>query len=129
MKYISLLSVSYCNCLILPYRYRPKMIGECEKATEKLHLVVLVHGLWGNRSHMDEISKYVSSLNDKDGKGERILVHQAHLNEGYKTYDGIDVCGIRVAKEIEEQLNVYGSEIVKFSLIGYSLGGLSLIHI
>ncbi|CDO91770.1 unnamed protein product [Kluyveromyces dobzhanskii CBS 2104] len=101
-----------------------------EGAEKKIHLVVLVHGLWGNRSHMNEISNYLLSLNNScsgSGKssGETIVVHQTHLNEGYKTYDGIDVGGIRVAKEIESQIGQWGSDcVVKFSLIGYSLGGL-----
>lgn len=95
------------------------------------HLVVLVHGLWGNGSHFDYISNSIdTSLKTHDvfqpgGKlaGEEIVVYTTCLNEGYKTYDGIDVCGLRVAKEIEDQIETLGS-VIKFSLVGYSLGGL-----
>lgn len=93
---------------------------------EILHLVVLVHGLWGNRSHMGQIREHLEGLNMEKGKNteERLVIHETRLNEGYKTYDGIDICGIRVAKEIEELLLQYGGSVKKFSLIGYSLGGL-----
>lgn len=87
-----------------------------------VHLVVLVHGLWGNRSHMNEIRNYI--LSQQGSCKQKLVVHQTHLNEGYKTYDGIDVCGIRVAKEIEDEIAALGDSVVKFSLIGYSLGGL-----
>lgn len=107
----------------------PQADGSLENKGAKIHLVVLVHGLWGNRSHMNEICNYLLSLNDSSAGhkslNEMIVVHQTHLNEGYKTYDGIDVCGIRVSTEIKDQINHYGSDhVVKFSLIGYSLGGL-----
>lgn len=90
------------------------------------HLVVLVHGLWGNRSHLDYMSNALKesfeSREDTCSK-EELVVYTPHLNEGYKTYDGIDVCGVRVASEIEEQIVSLGS-VTKFSICGYSLGGL-----
>ncbi|CAR21922.1 lipase ROG1 family protein [Lachancea thermotolerans CBS 6340] len=90
------------------------------------HLVVLVHGLWGNRSHLEYISNALKTEFDsrnRSNSGEQLFVYTAHLNEGYKTYDGIDVCGVRVASEIEEQISALGS-VTKFSICGYSLGGL-----
>lgn len=46
--------------------------------------------------------------------------------KGYKTIDGIDVCGLRVAHEIMDQIKNLNKEgrVTKFSIVGYSLGGL-----
>lgn len=102
-----------------------------DSETKTYHLVVLVHGLWGCTAHFDYISNalddafHSNSLFRNGGRleNEEIVVYTTHLNEGYKTYDGIDVCGLRVAREIEEQIEELGS-VTKFSLCGYSLGGL-----
>lgn len=98
------------------------------------HLVVLVHGLWGNVSHFDYIRKELqasakaTALNKEENQ---LVVYTTCLNEGFKTYDGIDICGFRVAKEISEQIEEFESlssntndRITKFSMVGYSLGGL-----
>ncbi|SCU88052.1 LAMI_0D08570g1_1 [Lachancea mirantina] len=102
-----------------------------EPCVKKYHLVVLVHGLWGHGAHLEYISKalqehYVSKFGlRKEGEftDEEIVIYTTHLNEGYKTYDGIDVCGVRVAREIEDRIEQLGA-VTKFSLCGYSLGGL-----
>ncbi|AMD21175.1 HEL105Cp [Eremothecium sinecaudum] len=92
----------------------------------KIHLIVLVHGLWGNSSHMDYLVNALKqlSVNSK----ERLEIYSTQLNQGYRTYDGIDICGYRVADEIEERLVVLNSVptdvVTKFSLVGYSMGGL-----
>ena len=95
------------------------------------HLIVLVHGLWGNTSHFDYISKALKEYaRDNWGKDhEELLVYTTTLNEGFKTYDGIDVCGFRVAQEIADQIGCFENSsskgrITKFSIVGYSLGGL-----
>lgn len=63
--------------------------------------------------------------------GTELIVYTASSFEHYYTYDGIDVCGTRVANEIETQiqrLNTSGnndkSRVTKLSVVGYSLGGL-----
>ncbi|KAJ5694780.1 hypothetical protein N7455_002316 [Penicillium solitum] len=87
------------------------------------HLCVLVHGLWGNPSHLDYVA---SALRDRYGSdGLYILCPKA--NSGNYTYDGIELCGERVVHEVEETLESLaekGQKITKISLIGYSLGGL-----
>ncbi|KAK0188992.1 DUF676-domain-containing protein [Armillaria mellea] len=68
------------------------------------HLIVLVHGMWGNTSH-------------------RLLA--AETNQEASTYDGIDWGGERVAQEIldeVEKLQRDGDKVVRFSITGYSLG-------
>lgn len=69
--------------------------------------------LWGNRSHF----QYLESQLEGDFK-----VYLAGSNEGYRTYDGIDLCGKRVSLEIEAELKQ--EKVTKLSVVGYSLGGL-----
>lgn len=70
--------------------------------------------------------RYAEPLVSEERKA-RVVVHVAKSFEGYYTYDGVDVCGIRVANEIQEAintLNVDGNKVTKLSVAGYSLGGL-----
>ncbi|PYI10297.1 DUF676-domain-containing protein [Aspergillus sclerotiicarbonarius CBS 121057] len=87
------------------------------------HLCVLVHGLWGNSSHLDYVT---SSLRDRYSE-DRLHILAAKRNSGNFTYDGIEVGGERVAHEVEEaleELATAGHHITKLSMVGYSLGGL-----
>ncbi|KAK6530102.1 hypothetical protein TWF694_003474 [Orbilia ellipsospora] len=87
------------------------------------HLVVLVHGLWGNPSHMEYMAETLRQRYDDS----RLIVHVAAKNSGNYTYDGIELGGERLAGEIEELLDELaerGVRIKKFSIVGYSLGGL-----
>ncbi|KAK6502755.1 hypothetical protein TWF481_007802 [Arthrobotrys musiformis] len=87
------------------------------------HLVVLVHGLWGNPSHMEYLAESLKSRYDDS----QLIVHVAARNSGNYTYDGIELGGERLAAEIEELLEDFADKgviIRKFSIAGYSLGGL-----
>jgi predicted esterase len=58
---------------------------------------------------------------------DKLHILVAKRNTGSFTYDGIELGGERVAREIEEhveELNKEGHTIKKLSVIGYSLGGL-----
>ncbi|EFQ97145.1 hypothetical protein MGYG_00188 [Nannizzia gypsea CBS 118893] len=87
------------------------------------HLCVLIHGLWGNPSHLNYI---VSALREKYGESTlQILCPKS--NAGTLTYDGIELGGERVAHEVEETIRTsaeQGCKIRKLSVVGYSLGGL-----
>jgi hypothetical protein len=51
----------------------------------------------------------------------------AKRNSGNFTYDGIELGGERVCQEIEEEVEKLakaGQQIKRFSMVGYSLGGL-----
>ncbi|KAH8672928.1 putative serine esterase-domain-containing protein [Ilyonectria robusta] len=87
------------------------------------HLCVLVHGLWGNPTHMRNIAK---SLREQYSTDDLYLL-LAKQNSGSFTYDGIERGGERVCAEIEQQLRDIessGGKIKKLSIVGYSLGGL-----
>ncbi|KAI5970428.1 hypothetical protein CANMA_000479 [Candida margitis] len=90
------------------------------------HLVILVHGIWGNSSHLAYIEKQINE-NVKPRGDTRLLVHKTGSHSGYLTHDGIDVNGKRITDEIVEQterITENGDTVTRFSIIGYSLGGL-----
>ncbi|KAJ5601699.1 hypothetical protein N7510_011233 [Penicillium lagena] len=87
------------------------------------HLCVLVHGLWGNPSHLNYVA---SALRKRHGE-DRLHILSAKGNSGNLTYDGIETGGERLAHEIEQtldDLSSKGQNIKKLSMVGYSLGGL-----
>ncbi|ORZ20305.1 putative serine esterase-domain-containing protein [Absidia repens] len=86
-------------------------------------LVVLQHGLWGKSSHMGYIER---SLREKLQE-ESIVVLNSKVNEGKYTYDGVDLCGQRLADKIHsevQELSKKNKSVKKLCMIGYSLGGL-----
>ncbi|KAK9316323.1 putative serine esterase-domain-containing protein [Lipomyces starkeyi] len=86
------------------------------------HLFVLLHGFWGNMSHLYRARELL--LNEYPDA--RVLVASTYA--GNLTYDGISICGRRVIAEIENRIKDIkesdGVAIRKFSVAGYSLGGL-----
>jgi hypothetical protein len=87
------------------------------------HLIVLHHGLWGNPSHMEPIIKqFNDTFKDND-----FYFLNTDTSQGSLTYDGIDVCGERCVDLIIK--TVAEINVVKISLIGYSLGGLIVRYV
>lgn len=107
------------------------------------HLCVLVHGyarilfkwltltslltvatsLWGNPIHLKNVTKV---LRERYGE-DKLHILVAKRNSGSFTYDGIELGGERVCREIEEELeklSKVGQTVKKLSVVGYSLGGL-----
>ncbi|SMR42064.1 unnamed protein product [Zymoseptoria tritici ST99CH_1E4] len=87
------------------------------------HLAVLVHGFWGNPSHL----KHLQETLQKRHSADRLHILLAKSNSNNHTYDGIEVGGERIANEVEEkiaELEKNGTTIKKISITGYSLGGL-----
>ena len=71
-----------------------------------VHLFVLVHGMEGSASHLSELGrvmeeKYRSQANTP------YYVHIAQSIKGELTFDGIDWCGERVAKEVRPTFHVH----------------------
>ncbi|GAA5865090.1 hypothetical protein JCM1840_005736 [Sporobolomyces johnsonii] len=112
-----------------------------------VHLVTVLHGLWGSPSHVEYICQSVlthaarpdaprsqprsssptrASDADRDNDVE-VVVLPAKLNEFTNTYDGIDLCAERVLTEIDDEckrIEDDGGRVERFSIVGYSLGGL-----
>jgi predicted alpha/beta-fold hydrolase len=96
-----------------------------------LHLVVLQHGLWGRPDDVARLAAYLQAAFEtaeaQQQLQDRVVVLNSTCNARVLTYDGIDVCGARLAKlvlEAVEQRKQEGAPVVKLSLVGYSLGGL-----
>ncbi|WVR04562.1 hypothetical protein IAU60_001569 [Kwoniella sp. DSM 27419] len=127
-----------------------------------VHLVVLIHGLWGSPAHLaaanEELERAWADSRSRSSSGceeghvkvkdvgglEEDPVVTTRLAGGEEqagelvimiaggmtsqlTYDGVDVCASRVAYEVDEkvaELEKDGKVVDKFSLMGYSLGGL-----
>lgn len=78
--------------------------------------------LWGNTTHMDYIAAQMRSLEDPS-----LAILSTGSHPGFLTYDGIDVNGKRIADEIMAEtarLNAEKDRVVRFSIVGYSMGGL-----
>ncbi|KAJ3825413.1 DUF676-domain-containing protein [Lentinula raphanica] len=109
-----------------------------------VHLHVLLHGLWGTTKHLESASRVFSARHCRtDSKQQapsdpelaiatesnqvRIQLLSIEANQGSKTYDGIDWSAERAVEEIREsirEMSSKGDRVVKFSITGYSLGGL-----
>ncbi|KAF9650470.1 DUF676-domain-containing protein [Thelephora ganbajun] len=97
--------------------------------TTDVHLLVLVHGMWGNPGHLTEMGRKIRGtwLDMKDSFPGEFCVLLANTNADDYTYDGVDHGGERVAEEVFEEvekLKQRGLIVTKFSVTGYSLGGL-----
>ncbi|KAI9914099.1 hypothetical protein PsorP6_005943 [Peronosclerospora sorghi] len=86
------------------------------------HLIILQHGLLGSRHDFARFSEIFRSCFQLD---DFIYLHAAESNATsfFKTYDGIDRGGERLADEIQK-LVMQMPNLKKFSMIGHSLGGL-----
>ncbi|KAH9066842.1 DUF676-domain-containing protein [Lactarius vividus] len=102
-----------------------------DQPARTVHLLVLIHGMWGNPSHLASMHRIIEqtrvrqSLDNPDGTELHVML--AETNQAESTYDGIDWGGERVASEILqeiEKLEKGGKTVTRFSVTGYSLGGL-----
>ena len=94
-----------------------------------VHLIVCHHGFMGNSSHLNSIVSHLRTLSSPD----HVVLHNSRVNHMMLTMDGMDVCGLRFAQEINLELKKLRDEaaskqespleVVKLSVIGYSLGG------
>ncbi|TFK63409.1 DUF676-domain-containing protein [Pluteus cervinus] len=96
-------------------------------AIKPIHLLVLVHGMWGDPSNLAELARVVRETRGLDSDDVELHVLLAETNRAESTYDGVDWGGERVAREIAdeiEKLGLEGKKVTRFSVTGYSLGGL-----
>ncbi|KAJ3571500.1 hypothetical protein NP233_g3714 [Leucocoprinus birnbaumii] len=96
--------------------------------SQRVHLLILLHGLWGNTGHLAALEQAIKEKHtESDQNGEVLEVLLPKSNESVATYDGIDWGGERIADEIYncvEELREKEKVVVKLSFTGYSLGGL-----
>lgn len=107
------------------------MEAQQTKDERAVHLVVLQHGLWGRPDDVARLAAFLQAAFEaadaREQLQDRVVVKNSTCNARVLTYDGIDVCGARLAKFVQEtveQQQQEGAKVVKLSLIGYSLGGL-----
>ncbi|KAI0051011.1 DUF676-domain-containing protein [Auriscalpium vulgare] len=103
-------------------------------SSSEVHLLVLIHGMWGNPSHLASMYRifHEQRVIPQAGAGSfaepRLHVLLAETNKDESTYDGIDWGAERVAKEVFDEIAKIekdGQEkVTRFSVTGYSLGGL-----
>jgi hypothetical protein len=119
-------------------------------SNHNVHLLVLIHGMWGgphNLASMHRIMKdariHEASIEPHGAPALHVMLPETNQAEG--TYDGIDWGGERVAAEASisihrclttsliallqifqeiEKLQMEGKTVTRFSVTGYSLGGL-----
>ena len=72
-----------------------------------IHLLVLIHGMWGNPDHLAEMNRIIKEVKgstpaEDDGSVLEVLLASANRDEC--TYDGVDWCGERVVDEVNPLL-------------------------
>ncbi|KAF9460509.1 DUF676-domain-containing protein [Collybia nuda] len=94
-----------------------------------IHLLVIIPGLWGIPDHVAELERTIHENYATGGPGGvELRVHVAKSNCEESTVDGVDWGGERVTREVLHKVAALeesgNSKITKFSITGYSLGGL-----
>jgi hypothetical protein len=70
-------------------------------STTSVHLLVLIHGMWGNPNHCAELARIARETHPEINiEGVELEVLIAETNRAESTHDGIDWGGERVAKEV-----------------------------
>lgn len=80
-------------------------LASSSSAGQPVHLLVLIHGMWGNPTHLAEMRRImtetrVDDASEKGPDGETLHLLVAETNRDDGTYDGIDWGGERVAEEV-----------------------------
>ena len=84
--------------------------------TQDVHLLVLIHGMWGSTSNLASMRRIMKETRlddssvDSDGTALHIMITETNQEEN--TYDGVDWGGERVATEV--------SLVIPFSSDGVS---------
>ena len=94
------------------------MAASTALAEAPTHLVVLLHGVAGQGSHLEVMAE---TLRARFGASALVVTPECYRRTG--TYDGVDVCGERVLVELRGVVASHPS-LRALSLVGYSFGGL-----
>lgn len=84
-------------------------------------MIVLCNGLWGMAKHWSSVREALEEQLQRREVHCQYHIHVSTSNQLLATYDGIDVCGSRLAHELE---CVVDKSFDKISFIGHSQGGL-----
>lgn len=69
-----------------------------------IHLLVIIHGMWGNPGHIAELARVARETHSgPNSDGSVLHVLKAESIRDNSTYDGVDWGGERVAKEARLQ--------------------------
>lgn len=68
---------------------------------------------------------HIMLLNASLATMNQVLLHPSEVNRLTETYDGIDVCGLRLAQEIRSVVAAH-PKLERISVVGHSMGGLLL---
>lgn len=67
----------------------------------KYHLLVLIHGMWGNPIHLAELERVArETYSEPTEEGINLHILTAQTIRDESTYDGVDWGGERVAQEV-----------------------------
>ncbi|CAE6421166.1 unnamed protein product [Rhizoctonia solani] len=95
---------------------------------KSVHFLALVHGMWGTPEHLSTVEEVIRDQFPKDEGDTELATLRIRTNADSHTYDGLDWGAERAVKEIYEtvkELEADGNKkVTKFSIFGYSLGGL-----
>lgn len=88
-----------------PLLLNPSLQPDLSMSSGTVHLLVLIHGMWGKPDHLAEMRRvfdetYCQSDSKFGPDGERLHILVAQTNRESSTYDGIDWGGERVAEEV-----------------------------
>ncbi|KAG1674863.1 hypothetical protein FOA52_015253 [Chlamydomonas sp. UWO 241] len=86
------------------------------------HVVFFANGLFGSPLNWGTI---LDEIGAKFGGGGDLLLHASTCNRRIDTFDGIDVCGGRLADEMRSVIARHPS-LERISVVGHSMGGLVL---
>ncbi|QRV74389.1 serine esterase [Ceratobasidium sp. AG-Ba] len=93
-----------------------------------VHLLVCVHGMWGVPDHLLSVQRTIRERFPKTTNGTELSTVLVRTNANSFTYDGLDWGAERAVKEVfqaVEEIEKDGSKkVTRFSIVGYSLGGL-----
>lgn len=76
---------------------------------------------------MEYIESSLVEQHEKSGTKDKLYVYNTGSHAGFLTYDGVDVNGKRISDEIRQitkEISTEKDKVTKFSIVGYSLGGL-----
>ncbi|KAG2488152.1 hypothetical protein HYH03_013295 [Edaphochlamys debaryana] len=85
------------------------------------HLIIFANGLFGSPSNWSVIVEKLRERLDP----KTVVLHPSQVNRLTATYDGIDVCGRRLADEIRAVAAAHPG-LQRISVVGHSMGGLLL---